>query len=167
MSITCQIGTTSSPPNAITKSWSTVGTATCDLLNDCSVHDPVLILTYNSSYINCNYMYISNWGKYYFLEEPVLLTGSRMQITGHEDVLMTYRSGILGLTCMIDRAENKQNQNMQDDKDIKQANGLVYTQALQTPFFTNEFPTDTTSRCYLLTVLGGTSNTSSSSSSSS
>lgn len=52
-----------------------------------------------------NYMYIEDLNRYYYITDKKLLNGMVAEISGHEDVLMTF-SGIRNLDATITRQEN-------------------------------------------------------------
>ena len=63
----------------------------CKLKEDCSEHDPVLILQSTAQY---DYAYISAWGKYYFVRDIVSKSYTISECHLSEDVLATYKSYI-------------------------------------------------------------------------
>ena len=52
-----------------------------------------------------NYMYVEDLDRYYFITDRKLLNGMVAEISGHEDVLMTYPE-IRNLNATITRQEN-------------------------------------------------------------
>ena len=73
-------------------------------------------LTGNSSIIdNANYAYCSETGYYYYLSEP-MYSQQRVIYTTTVDLLMTYKSEIKNLKCIIARQESKYNAYLNDDR---------------------------------------------------
>ena len=73
---------------------------------DCSVMEPRLEMEYDIALITANYMYIPDFGRYYFIDR--IDTGAqRLFIQGHIDVLQTYSAQIRNLTCVIERQEDR------------------------------------------------------------
>ena len=64
----------------------------CKLKENCSVHDPVLILSTNT--FNYEYAYIATWEKYYFIVDCVSLANGLVEYHLTEDVLATYKTAI-------------------------------------------------------------------------
>lgn len=56
-----------------------------------------------------NYMYIPDFGKYYFLKSPTIERNGYTSFRAEEDVLMTYKSQIRQETGIILRQENEGN----------------------------------------------------------
>lgn len=52
-----------------------------------------------------NYMYVEDLNRYYYITDRKLLNGTVAEISGHEDVLMTFQ-GIRNLDATITRQEN-------------------------------------------------------------
>ena len=76
-----------------------------------NIMKPQLIFKVDSANIGelmgfANYMYIPEFGRYYYIQSKTLLTGNRISLTGSIDVLMTYAAGIRNLTGTITRQEN-------------------------------------------------------------
>lgn len=90
----------------LSKSISQLATVDCQLKDDCSLLNPVLIISHGalSSYAQCNYMYIPEFKRYYYASVSAL-AGDMLEVAGEVDVLMSYASGIRALQCTILRQE--------------------------------------------------------------
>lgn len=76
----------------------------CDWLNT-DILNPVLKV--QSGKVNCNYVKINTFGgRYYFVESAESYAGTHCILRCHVDVLYTYKSDILGLTCLVLRNED-------------------------------------------------------------
>lgn len=76
----------------------------CDWLNT-DILNPVLKV--QSGKVNCNYVKINSFGgRYYFVESAESYAGTHCILRCHVDVLYTYKSAILGLTCLVLRNED-------------------------------------------------------------
>lgn len=64
-----------------------------------------------------NYFSIPKVNRYYFITDITMMSGGRVAITGKVDVLMSYKTDILGSTQLIVRQEKKTN-NYLIDSDI-------------------------------------------------
>lgn len=72
---------------------------------DCDVKAPVVEVAYDVRLMAANYMYISDFGRYYFISPPVL-SAQRMIITGEVDVLKSFATDIKKLSCVIARQQD-------------------------------------------------------------
>ena len=59
--------------------------------------------------VDINYMYIPDFGKYYFLKSPTIERNGYTSYRAEEDVLMTYKSQIRQESGIILRQENEGN----------------------------------------------------------
>lgn len=76
----------------------------CDWLNT-DILNPVLKV--QSGKVNCNYVKINSFGgRFYFVESAESYAGTHCILRCHVDVLYTYKSAILGLTCLVLRNED-------------------------------------------------------------
>lgn len=69
------------------KNLQEIATVSVELKGECSVSNPVFVLTANENYINCNYVSCSKFGRDYFAS--VTIDGNIMIITCKCDVLST------------------------------------------------------------------------------
>ena len=96
-------------PRAINKNGRFTGYKTennVQLKEPSSITDPRLILLYKKSYLSCNYLYIQDFGRYYFINNINVLPGGRLEITAHVDVLYTYSKQILSSGAFVERKSN-------------------------------------------------------------
>lgn len=119
--LSIQLMNNSSPVEKIGKTLSAGSTYSCALKDDTSVLDPVIILQTSDNIFSYNYMYISDFGRYYFIKDIVSLNNNRWQITAHVDVLETYKQQILSNEAVIKRSEKLFNLYL-DDPEFKTYN---------------------------------------------
>lgn len=79
--------------------------------DDCSIENPVLVLDYNLNIKNCNYFYLDDYARYYFITD-ITTSQRRMFVTGEVDVLHTFRNDILNLDAYIARCSDSTKSNM-------------------------------------------------------
>ena len=84
------------------------------LKRDTSILRPVLLLNTNLSIFQYNYMYISEFGRYYFIDDIRSINDNLWEISAHVDVLETYKSKILANTAVIRRQSLKYNTYLND-----------------------------------------------------
>lgn len=82
---------------------------TAEIQYDVSITDPVLIMNNDSSLVNANYFYVEEWARYYFITNRVFLDGNRIEITGHVDVLASFKNEILQSDCIAARSASNSN----------------------------------------------------------
>lgn len=138
----------SSDNNVVNKSLSTVTTINnIAWKQDTSVLNPIVILETNQNINNCNYAYIPQFARYYYITDIALLKAGRYSITLKVDVLKTYDSQIRALKGVVRRNESLFNKYLADDTQKV----LQYTEK-STLQFNNPFNKDGQ---FLLTVSGG------------
>lgn len=138
-------------PRTLEKTLNSVHSVGANLLDNCSVHDPHLVLKYDSKIVTANYFEIAEWNTYYFMNDPIVSPGGRCVISGHEDVLMTNKDKILKLNAYCSRCESKFEKYAIDSK----VPSLVTTIVTNLQFDQHIFNADGTKRQFLLTVKGG------------
>lgn len=117
---------TKSAPNVVNKTLSEV-VAFDEVIfkEDTSLLNPTIIIngvSNASSYTiedigTSNYFSIPKVNRYYFITDITMMSGGRVAITGKVDVLMSFKTDILGSTQLIVRQEKKTN-NYLIDTDI-------------------------------------------------
>ena len=109
------IGQTSDDRRKIQKNFS--GTSIpVQLKQPCDLLHPVFVLTWSNSYVHTNYLYAPDLGRYYYIDNVILLTGSRAELHCSVDVLMSYASEILNLDVYVTRNQAERNKLVVDDK---------------------------------------------------
>lgn len=105
MSISVQFGTCSCENEVVDKSGSvTLGTAVSCVMVNTDIINPILKV--ESDKASSTYCYISDFGRYYFVESCEGTTGAHCFLRCHVDVLYTYKDSIVGLTCLVMRNED-------------------------------------------------------------
>lgn len=99
------IGRTSDDRRKLNKSF-TGSDITAQLKQPCDVLNPVFIISYSNDYITCNYVHVSDFGRYYFINNINLLPGNRAELSCSVDVLMSWQSGIKSVKTLVSRQEN-------------------------------------------------------------
>lgn len=117
---------TKSAPNVVNKELTEV-VAFDEVIfkDDTSLLNPTIIIngvSNASSYTiedigTSNYFSIPKVNRYYFITDITMMSGGRVAITGNVDVLMSFKTDIIGSTQMIVRQEKKTN-NYLIDTDI-------------------------------------------------
>ena len=96
----------------------------------------------------CNYMYISDFGRYYFITSIAVIRNDVYRVSAHVDVLSTYKSQVRSLSAIIARQETLANHYL-DDAEFKTLNkSEVVTKRFSGGAFTKNMQ-------YVLVVAGG------------
>ena len=133
--MTIQLYNQTGDPRQLQKNITHLATITAQLTDQCSVTDPVFIFDMDDDYITANYIYVSEWDRYYYITDRVILNGNQVQINCHVDVLMSFRNDILNSQCIADRCVNRVNPYIEDSV-CGDAGTIetVYRRASTTPF---------------------------------
>ena len=122
-----------------------------NVLGNCSIKNPSLVLKYDSRLLNVNYFKIEEWNRFYFMGEPVLSPGGRCLVTGSEDVLYSNKDAILNLNAYCVRCESKFERYAVDSAPLS----LVTTNITTLQFSNHYFSGNGQGLQYVLTVKGG------------
>lgn len=91
------------------------------LKRDTSILRPVLLVNSVQDIYTFNYMYISEFSRYYFIDDIRSVHDNLWEISAHVDVLETYKTDILANTAVLKRQEKKFNLYL-DDPEFKTYN---------------------------------------------
>lgn len=113
----------------------------------CSIIDPVIKFEKFTDFdlSACNYLYIPDFGRYYYINEIIALSDKMFELHCHVDVLRTYRSGIRSNSAVIARQESQYNLYLPD--------GVFKTYA-NPHYEIRKFPSGFSGYHYILTVAG-------------
>ena len=106
--------TNTSDNRALSKSITQLKSVTATVKGECDILNPELEVSYFSEVSGANYMYISEWNRYYFIDRISLTHGQRAIIHGHVDVLSTYKDDILDCAAVVCRQQSKGNYYLND-----------------------------------------------------
>lgn len=156
MAITIKIGSVNVDPRTLDKSGnfnaSMPAEITAQIKENCSIMRPSFILS--SPVVNLtgyNYCYVPDWGRYYYIDNIIVLTGVRCEIRCREDVLTSNADAIRGLTVSLRRSESNGNSKMSDALRAAQVNRQCETLIL----FDCDLGSGSDDIRYILTVQGG------------
>lgn len=145
MSFTVTLMNNQQELNKINKSPSTVMSLTGTLREETDIIDPEINVEYNGTLTNCNYMYIAEFHRYYFITKIESIRTGLWRIYAHCDVLKTYAQAILGTECVVARSQSKYNLMLNDAMFKVYANPRVQ--------FIN-FPNKFSGESYVLVMMG-------------
>ena len=128
MSMSVKLCHNSSPVEKIGKNIDSGTSFDCVLKADTSVLKPTIILSSNADAIKTyNYMYIDDFKRYYFIDDIVSKNNNLWEISGHVDVLETYKAGIKSNKAVIRRQQNIYNLYLNDPDFITYNNEKIQT----------------------------------------
>ena len=95
---------------AVDKNLTLIETIAGELNSECSIVNPVLTVEIEASKIaKCNYVYIPDFGRYYFVTNITSSYNGLWVLSCKVDVLMSYREGIRANTAIVGKNENEYN----------------------------------------------------------
>lgn len=121
------------------------------------IENPSFIVNYSAALLACNYVYVSDYGRFYFAKVRTK-PGNELIIECTSDPLVSFRSAILNCDCMAMRAESFGAPTHYQDNQLpvypskKNVTSIIMQQQAAPLYGTLD--TNATD-CYLLTVLGG------------
>lgn len=99
----------------------------CVLKDKTSILKPTIRILTNSDIHTYNYMYIAEFERYYFIDDIVSVNNNKWEVSGHVDVLETYKAGILSQQAVIKRQQKSYNLYLNDPDFRTYNNDLVQT----------------------------------------
>lgn len=121
MAFTVTLYVSSSPVEKIGKSLSSGSDFICELKDDTSILNPMIKIYSTSNLSGYNYMYIPEFGRYYYINDISSPRNNEWDISAHVDVLETYKTAILANSAVIRRQQNRYNLYL-DDPDFMSLN---------------------------------------------
>lgn len=135
MAFTVTLYVSGSPVEKIGKSLSSGTDFSCELKDDTSILNPKIKIYSTSNLSGYNYMYIPEFGRYYYINDISSPRNNEWDISAHVDVLETYKTAILANSAVIKRQESQYNLYL-DDPDFMSYN---YDRIQTIKFPTNNF----------------------------
>lgn len=140
MSFSINLMVNGSPKNQLDKALSVVATYSGTLKEGTSIIDPVIKIQCDlSSVRQCNYMYIAEFNRFYFITDIKSVTNDIVEFYAHVDVLNTYKDQIRSNQAITQRQENSWNLYLDDGAFKIYQNPLVLTKAFPSGFTTQSF----------------------------
>ena len=106
-----------SEPNRVDKTLEEIVVLDGNLREECSIMSPSITIKATANVVtNCNYMWIQDWNRYYFIDDITSIRNDIWSISGSIDVLHTYKEQFKNIPCVISRQENLYNLYLEDSK---------------------------------------------------
>lgn len=148
--MTIELYVTGSDSNRIDKSLIHVMSLVGALKQSTSILDPVITIE-SPTIGNVNYMYIPEFGRYYYIIDIISIANGLWELSCHVDVLMSWKTQILDTGCVLARQENARtygNLYLDDDR-------FLITSKRNFSLITFPNRVTTGSDSFVLTVAGG------------
>lgn len=147
MSFNIVFYTNKSRTNERVKDLDEIMTLTGTLRAECSIVDPVIMIESTRNLKKCNYMYIENFGRYYFIKNVIHVRQGLYEIHAHCDVLSSSGDALLDCVGIIRRQQNNWNLYLDDGAFKVYSNPNVVQKAFPSGFSTSNLT-------YILAVAG-------------
>lgn len=106
-------GVTTSEKRQLDKTVSYSVSLSGTLRNETNVVNPTIVIEANvSTLAACNYMSIPAFGRFYFITDIRSISNELCEVSGHCDVLSTYKAGIRANSAIVGRSATKGNWNL-------------------------------------------------------
>lgn len=145
--MTIVIQTNSSEREKLDKTLNDIATLTGTLRAETSIIDPVIMVSGSTlaALRAANYMTIPDFGRSYFITGIRSIRNGLVELSGHVDVLSSFKTQIRANRAITSRQENRNNLYLNDGS----------LRAYQDPYvITTAFPNGFTTQSYVLAVAG-------------
>lgn len=141
MSFTLKIGITENSSKRVDKEVSWKYNLSGTLKDECSIKNPIIVLRIGNSVnikvpdiTNCNYAYIENFNRYYFIRDFRSIRNTQFEIDLQEDVLMSFKDEIYKQNAIIRRtaSDTINVQDIEDSDVYHYAESIIVTKKLTT-----------------------------------
>lgn len=144
MSFGVVLYTNSSSTRVVDKELTAILTVSGSLRDGASVLDPEILIETDLSDTQLgaiNYMYIQAFHRYYFVTDMRMETTGLWLVSGHVDVLMTYRAQIRNQNAIVARQEGVYNMYLDDGWFTAYQKPLVFTHpfSITSPFASHSY----------------------------
>ena len=148
MSYSVNLYINSSDVNHLNKNISLQATASCDFKAPIDVENPVIYINAGAGYDNVNYLYIPEFGRYYFAK-CIGGTSNTLTFECVSDPLMSFKTGILNSPAVVSRNP------WHYDKYINDSRLPIESRSYRSTYkFPHTTRFDGTNNCYILTTIG-------------
>lgn len=137
--MTIKLYTNSSDLEVVNKSLTELITLTGDLKNETEFINPVIRICCNdSTAVSCNYLYVQEFGRYYFAKPKCIAKGI-YEFSCKADVLKSWWESFKECDCIIERNEKLYNTYLDDGTFKAYQNPVVITKSFKKGLTAHEF----------------------------
>lgn len=147
MSYSVDLYVNSSDTNVMNKTIAFLATTDCDFKSPLDVENPTIYINASADYAACNYIYISQFGRYYYAK-PVGGTSNTITYECQSDPLMSFKTGILASKAVVARNP------WHYDKYLPDGSMPVESRTVRGTYKFPNDPFNGDNNCYILTILG-------------
>lgn len=106
-----------SDPLVLSKNITKINVAdvTLQFSDECSVENPVIRVSITNDWKACNYVFLEELGRYYYVESRTYPSGNEMLLNLHVDVLMSHQQQVRNSPCIAGRSASAVNKFIPDD----------------------------------------------------
>lgn len=115
---------------------------------------PIFEIAYNSAYFNANYLYCDTFDRYYYIINPAVVTGNRMELSCSVDVRQSFAASIKNTKAVILRASSLNSPTIYPDSKLPVSPSEKIITSIELPEINNNLNTSGVFS-YVLTVMGG------------
>lgn len=101
--------------DVVHKALTEIVTLTGVLKDDTEVETPYIVINKPANFINCNYAYIPDFGRYYYISKRKTLSGQRVALTLKSDALTSFFESYKTSQVIAKRSTSHYNLFIQDD----------------------------------------------------
>lgn len=153
--MTIDILSSSDDTRVLYKTFTTIAQSVgCSPTEGCSILTPRLLLDASTDYTGATHIYISEWGRYYYIGNIIVRTAKQIEISGEPDYLATYATALQDCPCVATRSESQGAPGAIPDKNLPIDPNRQGVYSIL--FDKDPFNTDTaTAKCWQLITNGG------------
>lgn len=134
-----ELYTNNSEVEKLVKDLTTLQTLEGTLRESTSILNPTIKIEGLTGIEKINYMYIPEFGRYYFVNDIRSIRNNLFEVSAHVDVLMTYAEEIKQQKAVIRRQENVWNTYLDDGTFKAYQNPVIVTKLFPNGFNDNSF----------------------------
>ena len=134
-----ELYTNNSEVEKLVKDLTTLQTLEGTLRESTSILNPTIKIEGLTNIEKINYMYIPEFGRYYFVNDIRSIRNNLFEVSAHVDVLMTYAEEIKQQIAVIRRQENVWNTYLDDGTFKAYQNPVIVTKLFPNGFNDNSF----------------------------
>lgn len=134
-----ELYTNNSEVESVVKDLTTLQTLDGTLREATSILNPTIKIEGLTDIDKINYMYIPEFGRYYFVNDIRSIRNNLFEVSAHVDVLMTYAEEIKQQRGVIRRQENVWNTYLDDGTFKAYQNPVIVTKVFPNGFNDNSF----------------------------
>lgn len=131
------LGRNTSPTHQLNKQVTHVATLTGTFRDSVDILSPVVRIEYSNP-VGFDYVYISDFGRYYYVEDITVVRTGILDLHLSIDVLESHKAAILANTAILDKQENKYNLYLNDDSIKMRQDPLVTCKVFPFGMFEND-----------------------------